>query len=69
MKACASAKLSIQRQRVLAFGNALGRAVRIIWTTPRNMWAQRVLRGQGQSLDQGRLGRREARGPIVGEEG
>ncbi len=60
-------QISIQRQRLLALSNALRRPVRNNLSNAEERVSRGVSWGQGQSLDQGCLGRREARGPVVGE--
>ena len=60
-------QISIQRQCLLAFSNALGRAVGEHLDDAQKPVGQRMLWSQGQSLDQGRLSRRETRGPVIGQ--
>ena len=66
MQACASAKFRSSANA--CSHSAMPWAARLvkIWTFPRSQVGHGVLRGQGQSLDQGRLGRRETRGPVIG---
>jgi hypothetical protein len=60
-------QISIQGQRLLALSNALRRPVRNNLSNAEERVSSGVLWGQEQSLDQECLGRREARGPVVGE--
>src|SRR3974390_1886489 len=60
-------EVTIQRQCLLAVSNALGRAVGEHFDVSEMPVGARVLWGQGQSLDQGLLSRREARGPVIGQ--
>ena len=50
-----------------SFDNTLGRTRRINMHHAKKSERPRVLRSHGQSLDQGRLSRREWNGSIVGE--
>jgi hypothetical protein len=59
-------QISVQRQRLLEFGNALGRAVRKDLDFPQAQMSQGMVRSEGQSIDQSRFRRREVRSPIVG---
>ena len=54
-------QISIQRQRPLAFSDALRRAVGSNLDTAQDHVSESVLRGQGQHLDQGRFGPQGAR--------
>ena len=59
-------QVAIQRQRLLAFSNALVRTVHKKLEETHVHVGLRMLGVQGQSLDQGRLGHREARCPVIG---
>ena len=59
-------QISIQRQSLLAIGNPLGRAVRTDFDDAEIQVGHGVFWSHGQSLGQGRFGRREACDPVVG---
>jgi hypothetical protein len=58
-------KISIQRQRLLIFANALIRSLRKHLHAAQDQMGQSVVRGEGKSFDRGRLGCRKPRGPVV----
>ena len=59
-------QVAIQRQRLFAFSDASVRAVRKNLDVTHMHVGLRVVGVHGQNLNQGRLGRREARGPVTG---
>ena len=60
-------QISVQRQRLLAFGDAFGRTVCKDVDDAQSQVGHGKVRGNRQSLGRGRFRRRKSRRPVVGE--